>query len=194
MAPSSAGDKLSTTNRPGSKTRPAKQETNMNTSIGNTVPASWKRIRIQYVSLACGLALAGAIAVSLDESPLPRTGSDSGSAAPSTRISLPVKPAAALYIVGSEDEAAVLEFARKERGFDWGSWESVVIVRSEQEAASVQQDVDPQVVVHDLRGKLGASGPGSESRAGQPSVTSALERAIIAHAASGEAALYGVEP
>jgi hypothetical protein len=166
----------------------------MNPSITNTVPAAWKRIRIQYVSLACGLALAGAIAVSLDESPLPRTGSDSGSAAPSTRISLPVKPTAALYIVGSEDEAAVLELGRKERGFDWGSWESLVIARSEQEAASVQQDVDPQVLVHDLRGKLGVSGSGIDSRAAQSAVASAPEQAIIAGAASGEAALYGVEP
>jgi hypothetical protein len=194
MAPPPADDKLYTTNHPGSKTRPAKQETNMNSSIGNTVPAVWKRIRIQYVSLACGLALASAIAVSLDASPLPRTGSGSGSAAPSTRISVPVKPAAALYIVGSEDEAAVLELARRERGFDWGSWESLAIARSEQEAASVQQDIDPQVVVHDLRGKLGVSGPGSESRAAEPAITSALEQAIIAGAASGEAALYGFAP
>jgi hypothetical protein len=166
----------------------------MNPSIGNTVPAAWKRIRIQYVSLACGLALAGAIAVSLDASSLPGTGSDSGSAALSTRISAPVRPAAALYIVGSEDEAAVLELARKERGFDWGSWESVVIARSEQEAASIQQDVDLQVVVHDLRGKLGLSGSGIESSAARQAVSSALEEAIIAGAASGEAALYGVEP
>jgi hypothetical protein len=194
MAPPPPDGKLSTTNRSGSKTGPAKQETNMNPSIGSTVPAAWKRIRIQYVSLACGLALAGAIAVSLDASSLPGTGSDSGSAAPSTRISAPVRPAAALYIVGSEEEAAVLEFARKERGFDWGSWESVVIAQSDHEAASIQQDIDAQVVVHDLRGKLGVSGSDTNLDAAQPSVTSALEEAIIAGTASGEAALYGVEP
>jgi hypothetical protein len=166
----------------------------MNITSGSTLTNPWKHIKIQYVSLVCGLALAGAIAVSLDSSPLPRTGSDSGSAAPSSRISLPVKPTAALYIVGSEDEAAVLELARRERGFDWGSWESVVIAQSEQEAASFLQDNDAQVVVHDLRGKLGVSGSGIEARAAQPAVTSALEQAIIAHAASGEAALYGVAP
>jgi hypothetical protein len=163
----------------------------MNITNGSTLANPWKRIKLQYVSLACGLALAGAIAVSLDASPLPRSGSDSGSAAPSTRISFPVKPAAALYIVGSEDEAAILELARKERGLDAGSWESTVIARSEQETASIQQDVDPQVVVHDLRGRLGASGSDAHAGPAQPADNTALEQAIIAHAAAGEAALYG---
>jgi hypothetical protein len=166
----------------------------MNITSGSTFSNPWKRIRIQYVSLVCGLALAGAIAVSLDASPLPLSGSDSGSAAPSTRISFPVKPAAALYIVGSEDEAAVLELARKERGSDTSLWESVVITESELEATSFLQDIDAQVVVHDLRGRLGVSGPGAHPGPAKPAANSALEEAIIAHAASGEAALYGVTP
>jgi hypothetical protein len=166
----------------------------MNITSGSTFANPWKHIKIQYVSLVCGLALAGAIAVSLDAAPLPRTGSDSGSAAPSSRMSLPVKPIAALYIVGSEDEAAVLELARRERGFDWGLLESVVIAQSEHEAAFFLQDIEAQVVVHDLRGKLGVSGSGIEARASQPAVTSALEKAMIAHAASGEATLSEVAP
>jgi hypothetical protein len=163
----------------------------MNITSGSTLTSPWKHIKLQYVSLACGLALAGAIAVSLDAFPLPRSGSDSGSAAPATRISFPVKPVAALDVVGSEEEAAIIELARKERGYDTGLWESVVIVHSEQEAASIQQDVDPQVVVRDLRGKLGVSGSVANPGPAQAADKSALEQAIIAHAASGEAALYG---
>jgi hypothetical protein len=161
----------------------------MNFTSGSTLSNPWKRIKVQYVSLACGLALAGAIAVSLEG--LPQTGSGSDPAAPATRISFPVRPAAALYIVGSEDEAAILELARKERGFDAVSWQSIVVARSEQEAASIQLDIDPQVVVHDLRGKPGVPATSARDGAGQPPVNSALEEAIIAHAASGEAALYG---
>jgi hypothetical protein len=164
----------------------------MNITSGSTITNPWKRIKVQYVSLACGLALAGAIAISLEG--LPQTGSGSDPAVPSTRISFPVKPVAALYIVGSEEEAAVIELARKERGFDAGSWESLVIARSEQEAASFLQDIDPQVVVHDLRGRLGVSGSGAHPGLAKPADNSALEQAIIAHTASGEAAAYGVTP
>jgi hypothetical protein len=164
----------------------------MNITSGSALTNPWKGIKVQYVSLACGLALAGAIAVSLEG--LPQTGSGSDPAAPATSISAPAKPVARLYIVGSEEEAAVLELAWKERGLDSGSWESLIMARSEQEAASVLQDVDPQAVVHDLRGKLGVSGSGAHPDPAQPADNSALQQAIIVHAASGEVALYGVAP
>jgi hypothetical protein len=95
--------------------------------------------------------------------------------------------------LGYEDEAAALELARRERGFDAASWESVAIAQTDEDATSILQDVDARVAVHDLRGKLGVPGSGPID-AEQAALTTALEQLIVAGAASGEAALYGVTP
>jgi hypothetical protein len=47
---------------------------------------------------------------------------------------------------------------------------------------------------HALRGRLGVSSSSTHPGPARPADNSALEQAIIAHAASGEAALYGVAP
>src|SRR3990172_6879182 len=84
--------------------RRARREKQMNLTIGTTFPNTWKRIRMQHVSLACGLALAVGAVIGLSAwqgggSAGPRGGSGTE---PITVASS--QPVVTFYIVGSAEE------------------------------------------------------------------------------------------
>ena len=87
----------------------------MNLTIGTTFPNTWKRIRMQYVSLACGLALAVGAVIGLS------AWQGGGSAGPSVGSGTePItvassQPAVTFYIVGSAEEAQAFYVAQQAR-------------------------------------------------------------------------------
>jgi len=87
----------------------------MNLTVGRTIPSPWKRIKMQYVALAGGAALAISAVVAFGAT-------DSGSPATSTlSVSQPsfAVPASreytlTVYLVTSEDEAAAIRQSEAE--------------------------------------------------------------------------------
>src|SRR3990170_4943007 len=94
--------------------RRARREKEMNLTIGTAFPNTWKRIRMQYVSLACGLALAVGAVVGLSAW---QGGSAGSSVSPTTdpaRVASS-QPAVTFYIVGSAEEARAFYVAQQAR-------------------------------------------------------------------------------
>ena len=112
----------------------------MNLTIDTTIPDTWKRIRVQYVSLACGLALAVGALAAFAGWPEGR-GGDARVTAPTLSAASRVapQPETVFYIVDSHEEAATLEAALTGTGLEnHGSYtDRRVIVASEQPSLDV---------------------------------------------------------
>ena len=135
----------------------------MNLTIASTIPNTWKRIRVQYVSLACGLALAVAALVGFAAWPE----SEGRDASPTVAASRPAAAAqveVTYYIVGSEAEARAFE-AASSKSIPIEGQRAIVIFAETQEAAdqllldfafaagTAAADGAPPFSVVDLRGR-----------------------------------------
>jgi hypothetical protein len=85
----------------------------MNLTVA-TVSTTWKRLKLQYVSLACGLGLAVAAAVSAgaldqDRSAPPESSSQPVSSSPPVTARLPEPGIVIAYIVDSQEQVASIE-------------------------------------------------------------------------------------
>lgn len=83
----------------------------MNLTIGNTTFNTWKRIKLQYVAVACGLAIAASAAIALPG--LRSTDESAPAARPSLAFSTGIRapgqtPHVVFYLVGSEAQAALV--------------------------------------------------------------------------------------
>jgi len=82
----------------------------MNITTGTVFPNTWRRIKLQHVSLAAGLALAASVAIAAWPNAEAPNGAPASAGRPASAASLP-QPLTVFYIVGSQAEAATLEVA-----------------------------------------------------------------------------------
>jgi hypothetical protein len=132
----------------------------MNTTLSNTAVNTWKRIKLQYISVVCGFAIAasaaGALAWQGGAATTPSSPARASLSAPRSTET----PSLVIFIAGSQqqadDHAASIRQDLDPAWFD--SFSFVVVTSADEEVALLETQLEQMLVgsrfeVVDLRGR-----------------------------------------